>query len=326
MKIRTLPVEDSPGHLLVHNVADGDGRKLLKKGSTLSLEDVATLRGAGYDRVDVAMLDEGDVHEDQAAARIAAALVDGAARRGLPLRATRAVGGRVNLHVDEPSVLYVNPEQLAGLNLLPGVALATRPRYSVLGADRSQLATLKVIPYALPAATVAAAEALAADLLHLAPLPPARIALLVTAEAGAAARLQQQFERPTGARLTALGSTLATVETVAPDEATIAAAADRLLASHDALVIGGQTSIMDPGDTTPRALARLGAEVALHGAPVEPGNLLALAYRDAQWILCAPGCARSPAPNVVDLVLPRLLAGERLGPGEIAEMGLGGLL
>jgi hypothetical protein len=66
--------------------------------------------------------------------------------------------------------------------------------------------------------------------------------------------------------------------------------------------------------------------VRVVGAPVFPGNLLLLGYRGAAAILGAPGCVRSRARNVVDLLLPRLLVGERLGAREVAELGHAGLL
>jgi molybdopterin biosynthesis enzyme len=64
----------------------------------------------------------------------------------------------------------------------------------------------------------------------------------------------------------------------------------------------------------------------LSGAPVEPGNLLALAYLPDTPVICVPGCAKSLKHNVVDLVLPRLLLGDRLDRRDIAGLALGGFL
>ncbi len=324
MHLRSLPIDEVVGHILVHNIGDPSGQKVLRKGTPLSTDDVATLRERGYSHVEVAVLDRDDLLEDEAAATIAAALTGSMDS----LNTTRAVTGRVNVHTSQDGVLYVEATRLAALNALPGVTLATRALHALVGPshESTQLATLKIIPYALPRTILAEAARLASGVLRVAPLRPCRVALLITAEEGSAARLQRQFEEPTRARLQRLGSDLAAVECVVQDEAAIAGAAQRLLTTHDALIIGGQTSIMDIDDTTLRALAQSGAAVALHGAPVEPGNLLALAYQGKQWILCAPGCAKSPSLNIVDLVLPRLLAGERLGRQDIALLGLGGLL
>lgn len=322
MRIERVGVDEGAGHVLVHNVLDDDGKKRVAKGTLLAPEDLETLRALGHTEIEVARLEPGDIREDEAARRIAAALLAGASG----LEGTRAVGGRVNIHAVRAGVLHVSEPRLNALNALPGVTLATRPQHAVATPDARRVATLKIIPYAIPEEVVERARDAAAGLLRLAPLRPQRVALLVTAASGAAERLTRQFEAPTRARLERLGATLESVESVAPEEAAIADAARRLLDTHDALIVAGQTSIMDETDLTPRALAAAGAEIALHGAPVEPGNLLALAYRDEQWILGAPGCARSPSTNVVDLVLPRLLAGERLGPEAIAAFGLGGLL
>jgi molybdenum cofactor cytidylyltransferase len=83
---------------------------------------------------------------------------------------------------------------------------------------------------------------------------------------------------------------------------------------------------MDRHDIAPRAVELAGGEVVCFGAPVDPGNLLMLGYVGEVAVLGAPGCARSPKRNIVDLVLPRLLAGERLGRGDIVALGHGGLL
>jgi molybdopterin biosynthesis enzyme len=92
------------------------------------------------------------------------------------------------------------------------------------------------------------------------------------------------------------------------------------------ILIAGETSIMDVDDVTPRAIIAVGGEIAHHGVPVEPGNLFLLAYYGDMPIVGAPGCARSKSYNVVDMLLPRLAAGERLTRRDLVELGHGGLL
>ena len=92
------------------------------------------------------------------------------------------------------------------------------------------------------------------------------------------------------------------------------------------VVLAGESAIMDRYDIAPRAVERAGGEVICFGAPVDPGNLLMLAYVGDVPVLGAPGCARSPKTNVIDWVLPRLLAGERLARADILALGHGGLL
>jgi hypothetical protein len=326
MKLEERPTTAALGTILAHNASDTTGRRVLKKGTRLAPQDLAVLAGLGRQTVTVAVLEADDVHEDEAAAALGAAL------QTEHLRPDPPGGGRVNLHATVDGVLEVDARRLLELNRLSGITLATRPPYTLVGpAQETDVAgTLKIIPYAVPRADLDRALGLArAGLLALRPLPRGRrVALLITAEPSAQDRVGNDFLPPTRARVERLGAELASLTAVPETVGAIRQAASRLAGQAHLLIIAGQTSIMDEDDTTLRALREAGAEGIVHGAPVEPGNLLALAYFPATGtpVLCAPGCARSPRPNVVDLVLPRLLSGERLGRDDIAALGLGGLL
>ena len=114
---------------------------------------------------------------------------------------------------------------------------------------------------------------------------------------------------------------------VPEDEAEISEALQWALGSGAKLIlIAGETSIMDADDITPRAIKAIGGEITHYGMPVEPGNLMLLAYQGDIPIVGAPGCARSQSYNVVDMVLPRLAAGERLTRRDLIELGHGGLI
>lgn len=325
MKVKRLALLAAEGHVSLHNIVDSNGRRLLRKGVLLGAEELATLARLGYTEIEVAILEGDDVGEDEAA------LTLGRLLETPELTMAPSTGGRVNLQAAVHGVLYVDTSRLYRLNQLPGITLATCGQHAIVKPERGEnrVATLKVIPYALPQATMHAAVALlqaAPALLDIRPLAPQRLALLISGDPAAHVRLQRQFETPIRNRLLALNSDLDRIECVSESEAAIGAAVPDLLAGHDGLILAGQTSIMDLDDLPLRALRALGAGVTVHGAPVDPGNLLALAYLDGKPILCAPGCARSPARNVMDLVLPRLLAGETLTQAHIAELSLGGIL
>jgi molybdopterin biosynthesis enzyme len=153
-----------------------------------------------------------------------------------------------------------------------------------------------------------------------------RVAMLLVSEPAAQTRTRGEYLPPTEARLERLGAEIVAVEAVDVDEAAIGAAAARLAGEADLLIIAGQTSVTHEEDTTLRALRAAGAKGTLSGTPVEPGNLLALAYFPGTPVMCAPGCAKGLKFNVVDLVLPRLLLGDRLDRRDIAALGLGGFL
>ena len=324
MKFASVATTQASGLILGHNVTDESGRRMLRKGRRLTDADVASLAALGRPSVYVAELEDGDVVENAAADRIAAA----AASAGL--RLSRASTGRVNLYAETLGLLRVDLERLQALNSCDGVTLATLPRHASVRQGK-MVATLKIIPYALAERLVVQAEQAAAGLLRLTELTSRRAGLILSGSPAARERIVRGFRDSLGPRLDALGATLGHVDFISLDEATgeenLAAAIRRQLqAETDLLILAGETAIMDSHDVTPRAIERAGGRIECYGAPVDPGNLLLLAYRDHLPILGAPGCARSPKQNIVDLVLPRLLAGDRLSRADIASLGHGGLL
>jgi molybdenum cofactor cytidylyltransferase len=323
MKFGPVPIEEAVGRILAHNIADAQGNRIFRKGRRLTPEDVARLRAEGYQEVVVAEPEPGDVGEEEAARRIARAC------EGPGLRPMPAAGGRVNFLADGAGVFLVEPDRLAQLNRLPGVTLATLTRGSVVRA-RQIVASLKIIPFALPEAIVAQAEALLQDnspLMGVYPFQPRRVALILSGHSAVWPRLIADFEAPLRERVDACGGIWLGTQTVRHEEAELARAMEAALRQGaDFLILAGETAIMDEEDIAPRAIRRIGGTVEAFGAPVDPGNLLLIAYRGEVPILGAPGCARSRHRNVVDWVIPRLMAGLRLTREEIATMGHGGLL
>ena len=326
MRFEDVPASDAVGTILLRNVADANGKRVLKKGVVLTGEHAARLTGAGCSTVEVAILEEDDIHEDEAARALAAAM------RTEQLDLALSAGGRVNLRATADGLLEVDAGRLLEFNMLPGIALATRRRHTVVGPNQvtDNVATMKIVPYAIHRRDLDHALALASTrpgIIEVRAFQPGRrAALLLVGEAAVHDKLRGSFELPTRTRLEGLGAVLASVEAVEHEEGAIARAAGHLAESVDLLIIAGQTSVMDEEDRTLRGLRQAGAEATLSGAPVEPGNLLALAYLPGTPVLIAPGCARGFRRNVMDLVLPRLLLGDRLDRREIAAMGLGGFL
>ena len=328
MKFESLPLDQAKGHVLGHNIVGEGGRRVMRKGRALSAGDITKLRSLGLESVYVARLEGDDLEEDEAADRIAVNLVGPGCRRSL------ARTGRVNFYAEEPCVLLLNLGRLMDLNRLRGVTLATLPVHSAVPAGK-MVATLKVIPYALPAPVVERAEELAAGpepLLFLAPMVLRRVGLILSGAAAARERIVSSFRNALAPRLSALGATLEEPVFLALQregaEQQLSAAIDGMRRQGAEMVLlAGDTAIMDRFDIAPRAVELAGGEVVSYGAPVDPGNLLLLGYLEGGLpVVGAPGCARSPKRNVVDLVLPRLLAGERLGSADIAALGHGGLL
>lgn len=322
MRVEKLPLVEAVGHILVHNQAGPDGRKILKKGHLLAEKDLATLQGLGLAEVYVAILGEEDVGENEAARRLGEIIV------GEGLRPSSATTGRVNLIAQVNGLLKVNIEALLEFNDRVDITLATIPNNSLVQ-PRDIVGTIKIIPYSVPKADLEAAEAVVRrqPLLVVKPFVVQQAALITTGSATVQTKVVEAFTPALRDRLAMYGTTMMEGPYVAEDEQEIAEALQWALASGAGLIlIAGETSIMDMDDITPRAIKAVGGEIVHHGVPVEPGNLMLLAYHRDVPIVGAPGCARSKSYNVVDMVLPRLAAGERLERRDLIELGHGGLL
>lgn len=338
MRFRSVELAAAQGAILGHNVVNAEGRRVLRKGKALTADDIGVLADLGRATVYVALLDGEDVDEDAAAARLARSAAGDGVRR------SEARTGRVNLYATERSLLRVDLDALLDLNRCDGISLSTLPRHTPVTAGQ-MIATLKVIPYALPESTLDRAEALLRaatphpstdtpflrPVVWTTPLVERRVGLVLSGAPASRQRVIDSFRGALEPRLQILGADLISVDFVSlDDDRGEAALCDvirhRLGDGLDLLILAGDTAIMDRHDIAPRAVEGAGAEILAFGAPVDPGNLLLLADAEGVPIVGAPGCSRSPKHNIIDLVLPRLLAGDRLGPEDLLQFAHGGLL
>ena len=321
MEFGSVAVEAAEGAILAHSLHAGGLR--LRKGRTLSAEDIAALAEAGIAEVTVARLAPGDLSEDAAAARIAAALAPDAATLGLSVSAPFT--GRVNLFAEAPGVLRVERAAVDALNAVDqAITLATLPDHARVKA-RQMVATVKIIPYAIASAQVTRAlEGLGPTPIRLHSFRPGRVALILTRTPGMKESLLAKGAATIEARMTALGLKLAPPVIVAHETAAVAAALGA--AEGDLLLILGASATSDVADTCPSGLLAAGGRLTRFGMPVDPGNLLFLGDLGGRPVVGLPGCARSPALNGADWVLERLAAGLTVGDRDIAAMGVGGLL
>jgi molybdenum cofactor cytidylyltransferase len=243
---------------------------------------------------------------------------------------SRAATGRVNLVAEAAGVLRVDSGKIDRLNAIDeAVTIGTLPDYAVVAA-KDMLATIKIIPFAVPGAVLSVAEAMArqgAIAMALHPFRPLRVGLVASELPGlkesvtekTIAVMRDRVERLTGTLLTPLRCPHA--------EEPIAAALQRLVAQEaDLLLVVGASAVVDRRDVGPAGVVRAGGEILHFGMPVDPGNLICLGHIGARPALVLPGCARSPALNGIDFVLSRLFAGIPVRPADVMRMGVGGLL
>ena len=323
MKLIETLIEDAIGGVLIHNIADAQGHKALNKGHRLNTDDVAKLRALGKTSVMVGIFEASDVGENDAATRIANAVTSD------NISQSSVSGGRINLYSTVRGILMVEANALMQLNVLDGITIATIASNQVV-APQKMVATIKTIGLAIAENVLQSVEQIARqtpDIIGVRELRAAHVAVILTGSAEARVRVEKTFLPALHGRVVELGSQVVSDEYVEHDASAIADAIVRAKnLNADCVILAGETSIMDMGDVTPRGILQAGGKIELYGAPVEPGNLLLLAYIDNLPIVGAPGCVKSRDTNVVDLVLPRLLAGERVTKHDVIALANGGLL
>lgn len=322
MKFGAVPVDDAVGKILAHNLVGQDGRKVFGKGHVVKPDDLPVLRELKLEQVVVAALDTTDLGENDAARRV------GEAVAGEGVRVVAPGVGRANLMATVAGPLRVNVPVLARLNNIDeGITIATLHEHTLV--QPGQLVTLvKIIPFGMPAARVEDAEAVAretAPVIAVRVLKPQSVALIISGPDSARERLIADFTDPVCHRIEKLNSHLDSVVFVAHTGDAIAAALKEQ-STHDLVIVTSISAIIDHEDVVPTAVRLAGGSVTHFGVPVDPGSLLMLGYIGNVPVIGAPGCIKSPQTNVVDWILPRLMAGERLTRADLVAMGHGGLL
>jgi len=322
MKARTIDVRHSVGRVLFSTIFYSSGKKLLAKGHRIEREDVLMLQAVAMNEVWVAEIEEGDISEDEAVLQVASQIGNGS----LDIRP--AAGGRANLFATEPCCVLVDSELLAQSNSADGLVIATSRNFSYARAGQ-RVSTIKSAPFAVTQPQVESLLSLLAEkgpILQARPIRTPVVAVLYTDPAGGL-RASQLFATSMAQRLERLGAVARPVLSSVEEDMAVTDALKQLLGARPtAILVASTMAPAGPYDIVGRAMIRAGCRIERFLAPVEPGTLLLVGYKDDVPILSAPGCFRSAKPNVLDLVLPPMLAKYRLSTWDIASLGQGGLL
>lgn len=314
MRFIEVPLTDAEGAILAHSMALVDGR--LRKGVILTGEALDRLRSNGIDRVTVAILEAGDLHEDDAAEQLACAVA------GVGLNRSKATTGRVNLSAQTAGIVSVDASRIGWLNAIdPMLTIATVPPWQRVEAGQI-VATIKIISYGVAGDRVAAAVAAGDGALSMRP-PVLREASLIETSLGSKS-LSTKGRDAIAARLTRMDGRLA--ETCVVPHQTAALSEALRYARGEVVLILTASATSDLFDVAPQALRQAGGTVERFGMPVDPGNLLFIGTLEGKPVIGLPGCARSLALNGADWVLERVLCGVPITSDDIAGMGVGGLL
>jgi molybdenum cofactor cytidylyltransferase len=319
MMFGEISVDQSLGAVVAHAVKHD--RLTLKKGHVIQPADVDALKSIGIARLIVSRLETGDIGENEAAQQLALRIA------GSGLRVDRPFTGRANLFATVNGVLTIDAEAIDRINAVDeSVTLATLPPFRAVVAGE-MVATVKIIPLAVPSTLLSRAlTAAACGVLLVRPYQPMQIGVISTLLPGLKGSVINKTIVILANRLAAAHATIVADEKVAHTAAAVATAIQRLAPQCDLIVIFGASAITDRRDVIPSGIELAGGTIEHFGMPVDPGNLLLIGQARGKTVLGAPGCARSPKENGFDWVLQRLLAGIPVTSADIRQMGVGGLL
>ena len=324
--LKKIDVKKAVGTKLAHDITEirpGEFKgPAFRKGHMVCDEDICHLQKLGKNHLYLIDLGEDEIHENQAASILARALAgEGIAWQDDPKE------GKIGLHAAIDGLLTVDTASLAAFNMVDEVMCATLHSHTLV--EKGELvAATRAIPLVMKKAPIERAAAIAGQnngVVVVRPLRKARAGLVITGSEVYNGLIEDKFAPTLSSKIVELGSEVVDVAFAPDDEEMIAnAIRSHLDKGCDLLMLSGGMSV-DPDDVTRKAIRQAGADEVCYGAAALPGAMFLTAYIGDIPLLGIPACGLHHWITVLDLVLPRILAGERIGKKELAFIGHGGL-
>jgi molybdopterin biosynthesis enzyme len=322
--MKSVPVEKAVGMVLGHDVTrilPGEFKgRAFKKGHIIEEQDVPELLKIGKEHIFVYQLEEGQIHEDAAAERIAAA----AAGAGISLTAPRE--GRVNLTARIDGLLKIDVKALYRINEIEAIVFSTLHTHTEVRKD-TDVAGTRIIPLVTAESKIEEVEAVCRKhfpVVQIKSIARMDVGIVTTGSEIYHGRIEDRFGPVLRRKFEASGSRILDQVFVSDDIGmTVEAIRGMLKRGARLIAVTGGMSV-DPDDRTPASIRAAGGEVVTYGAPAFPGAMFMLAYIGNIPVLGLPGCVMYHRTSILDLVLPRILAGERLTRRDIISLGHGG--
>ncbi len=296
---------------------------VLKKGTLIGPVEAAALDAAGIKTIVVARLEAGRRVGRRGCRRHRRS--DCGRRRCTST--TPSPGAPICSRV-APACWWSTRRSIDRLNRVDeAITVATLSAYKPV-VEGEMIATVKIIPFAVPAAARDKALAVAQEpVVRVAPYRIRKVGVVSTLLPGLSAKVIDKTLKITADRLAPANANIIAERRVPHEQKALAGAIREVLKQGaELVVVFGASAIADRRDVIPAALEAIGGRIEHFGMPVDPGNLLLIGNAAGHPVLGAPGCARSPKENGFDWVLMRLLAGLPVPREDITGMGVGGLL
>ncbi|WP_050607824.1 molybdopterin-binding protein [Clostridium niameyense] len=321
--MKKIPTKEAIGTVLCHDITQIIPGKIkdraFKKGHIVTKDDIPVLLSLGKDHLYVWEKKEGFLHENEAAER----LKDLSAGEGLSFSEVKE--GKINFIADRDGILKVDRELLMELNLIDEIMLATRHN-NIPVKKGEKVAGTRVIPLVIDEKKILEAEKLTEGkkIVNIRPYKKFKVAIIITGNEVYHGRIKDAFgpvikEKISKFNCEVIGSIISDDN---PNRIT-KAIEDFISEGAELILCTGGMSV-DPDDTTPTAIKNTGATIISYGAPVLPGAMFLISYKGNVPILGLPGCVMYAKTTIFDLVLPRVLAGEKITKRDLAAYGHGG--
>lgn len=323
--MKLLRTQDAVGHVLCHDMTQiipgvSKGPRF-RKGHVVAPEDIPVLLSMGKEHLYVWELEQGFLHENDAAERLCALCLNEGMARG------EVREGKIELTAARDGVFLVDAGRLNAVNAVDEVMIATRRGGGAVKTG-DKLCGARVIPLVIEEEKLRMAERAAGDtpILSLLPFRLKKAAVITTGSEVAKGLIPDSFTPVLERKLAPFGIRMTEHAVVGDDMDRLVSTLARMRGRDvDIILCTGGMSV-DPDDNTPGAIRRSGAEIVTYGAPVLPGAMFLLGYYgDGLPVLGLPGCVMYAAATIFDLVLPRIAAGVRLTRRDFVVLGEGGL-
>ncbi|OXM86507.1 molybdopterin-binding protein [Paenibacillus rigui] len=325
--LREVKVEDAIGLMLAHDLTQiipGKFKgRLFTKGHKIREEDIPALLSIGKEHIYVMDIQEGWLHEDDAAFRMARAA------SGANVELTSPHEGKITLKSTIHGLAKIHKPLVDAINSIDQLVMSTTKTNTVVKPGHPLTGT-RVIPLLVEETSIRQMEQLANEasepLVQVKPFHSLRVGLITTGSEVFKGRIQDKFGPIVREKVAALGSEVIE-QRLAPDESDVIVREIRYFLEEqkaDLILVTGGMSV-DPDDRTPGAIRQAGARIVSYGTPMLPGSMLLVGYLDDVPIMGLPGCVMHDPYTSFDALLPRICAGEQIVRADITELGYGGL-
>lgn len=323
--MKMIKVQDAVGSILSHDVTQiipGEFKgRAFKKGHIIKEEDIEKLLSIGKDHVYVWEPEEGQLHENDAAIRLSELVVGEGISTSEEIKE-----GKVDFFAARNGVLKIDKEKLFKLNSLGEIIVSTLHNNTPIRKGEKVGAT-RVIPLIIDEEKIIKGEELIKEkIIRVDEIKTKRCAVITTGNEVYHGRIKDAFLPVIKQKLGYYGSEVIKQVILPDDKERITEEILKAINEDkaDMIICTGGMSV-DPDDVTPTAIKDCGGELVTYGSPILPGAMFLLAYYNNIPILGVPSCAMYSKRTVLDLVLPRILADEKLAVEDIVEYGHGGM-